>query len=243
MSVFLQDLIHIWDKAGNKLFSLGVEQLWEVIMLQIDDAGSGSFIGGTCIGIYRPQSNDYYFDIIPVELYNKENFKKKYYLDDVVEIISKGIRNFNIPKSETIEICRGYMFEKLKGWLDDNGYTWYCTQISGRAQEIIEKNFELYTERLGLPRQYIKYTKYPFHFHKLLRWVYADYDKRLKHCKVGWKSWQKIEGIKPELSHGIMQIPYLSCLKCGKSIRKGSKIRILKYTSNMENFVYMHENC
>lgn len=212
-------------------------------MLQIDDAGSGSFVGGTCIGIYRPQSNEYYFDIIPVEMYNKENFKKKYYLDEVVKIISKGLQSFGNPRNETVEICRGYMFDKLKKWLDDNDYTWYCTQITGRAQEIVEKNFELYTERLGLPGQYIKFTKYPFHFHKLLRWVYADYEKRIQHCKVGWKSWQKLETIRPELSFGIMQIPNLSCLKCGRSIKKGSKIRILKYTSNKENYVYMHEKC
>lgn len=212
-------------------------------MLQIDDAGSGSFIGGTCIGIYRPDSNEYYFDIIPVALYNKENFKKKYYLDKVVEIISTGIQNFNISKAETLEICRGYMFDRLKLWLNENGYTWYCSQISGRAQEIIEKNFELYTERLGLPGHYIKYTKYPFHFHKLLRWVYADYEKRIELCKVGWKCWQKIEGIKPELYHGIMRFPHLYCLKCGRSISVGSRIRILKFTSNKDNFVYMHQKC
>lgn len=212
-------------------------------MLQIDDSGSGSFIGGTCIGLYRPSTNEYYFDIIPVELYNRENFKKKFYLDEVVKIISKGLHNFGDPKEEAIEICRGYMFEKLKDWLDENGYKWYCTQITGRAQEIIERNFELYTERLGLPANYIKFTKYPFHFHKILRWVYADYEKRIKHCKVGWKCWQKIENNKPVMVHGIMEIPNLACLKCGSKIKKGSRIRILKFESNRENFVYMHEKC
>jgi hypothetical protein len=212
-------------------------------MLQIDDAGSGSFVGGTCIGIYRPETNEYNFDIIPVDLYSKDNFKKKLYLDEVVRIISNNIDSFGVSKNETIEICRGYMFEKLKKWLADKGYTWYCTQITGRLQEIVEKNFELYTESLGLPRQYIKYTKYPFHFHKLLRWVFADYENRIDLCKVGWKSWQNLEGIKPEVTHGIMRQQYLSCLKCGKSLKQGSKIKILKYISNRENYVYMHINC
>jgi hypothetical protein len=212
-------------------------------MLQIDDAGSGSFVGGTCIGIYRPETNEYNFDIIPVDLYSKDNFKKKLYLDEVVRIISNNIDSFGASKNETIEICRGYMFEKLKQWLADKGYTWYCTQITGRLQEIVEKNFELYTERLGLLRQYIKYTKYPFHFHKLLRWVFADYDNRINLCKVGWKSWQNLDGIKPEVSHGIMLQQHLSCLKCGKSLKPGSRIKVLKYISNKENFVYLHTNC
>jgi len=84
------------------------------LMIQIDDAGSGSFIGGTCIGLYRPETNEYYFDIIPVELYNKENFKKKYYLDYVTEIAKKAFKALDVSRNETIEICRGYMFDRLK---------------------------------------------------------------------------------------------------------------------------------
>jgi hypothetical protein len=212
-------------------------------MLQIDDAGSGSFIGGTCIGIYRPETKKYCFDIIPVELYNKENFKKKLYLNEVVEIASTAIKQLSPEKGEAIEICRGYMFDRLKKWLEDNGYTWYCTQITGRIQEIVEKNFELYAQTLGLPWQYIKYTHYPFHFHKLLKWVYADFDNRIKLCKVGWQSWEKYQGIIPEVSYGSINSPTCTCLKCGRHIKKGSPIKILKYTSNRVNYVYMHSKC
>ena len=91
-------------------------------MIQIDDAGSGSFVGGTCIGVYRPETNEYYFDIIPVELYNRENISEKLYLDEVVNIVDKAFSLLNVKKSETIEICRGYMFRKLISWLDYNGY-------------------------------------------------------------------------------------------------------------------------
>jgi len=212
-------------------------------MIQIDDAGSGSFVGGTCIGVYRPETNEYYFDIIPVELYNKENFKKKLYLDEVVKITFTAFKLLDVSKDETIEVCRGYMFDKLKIWLSENNYCWYGTQITGRIQEVVEKNFELYAIKLGLSEPYIKYTKYPFHFHKLLRWVFADYENRIGLCKVGWKSWEKIEGIKPEESEGIMEIPHIYCLKCGKLINKGSRVRVLRYVSNKENFVYLHYDC
>jgi len=87
-------------------------------MVQIDDAGSGSFVGGTCIGMYRLETNEYYFDIIPVELYNKENFRKKAYLDEVVNIVSTGFKLLDVSKNEPISVCRGYMFDKLKnGWM------------------------------------------------------------------------------------------------------------------------------
>lgn len=212
-------------------------------MVQIDDAGSGSFVGGTCIGVYRPENNEYYFDIIPVELYNKKNFKKKLYLDSVVDIVQYAFNAMNVLPGETIEVCRGYMFEKLKIWLDDNGHTWYRTQITGRAQEVIEQNFELYTIKHGLPEQYIKYTKYPFHFHKLLRWVFADYKNRIDLCKVGWNCWQNIQDIKPVKYTTYIQKPNLFCLKCGRNIKCGSKVRVIKYFSNKENYVYIHYRC
>ncbi len=212
-------------------------------MIQIDDAGSGSFVGGTCIGFYRPETNEYYFDIIPVELYNTENFKDKLYLDNVVEIAKKAFNALNVGRYETIEICRGYMFEKLKIWLADQGFCWYVTQITGRIQEVVEKNFELYTINLGLPAEYIKYTRYPFHFHKLLRWVLSDYDNRICLCKVGWKSWQKLKDISPAVSYSKMQHSNYCCLKCGKRIRKGSDIAILEFFSNKSNYIYLHKRC
>ena len=36
-------------------------------MIHIDDAGSGSLIGGTCIGILRTNDNAYYYEIIPIK--------------------------------------------------------------------------------------------------------------------------------------------------------------------------------
>lgn len=212
-------------------------------MVQIDDAGSGSFIGGTCIGFYRKETNEYYFDIIPVELYNKENFKKKLYLDYVVSIAQEAFHNLEVRNNETIEICRGYMFEKLKPWLDANGFKWYSTRITGEAQESVEKSFELYTTKLGLPEAYVAYTRYPFHFHKLLRWVFADYDNRIKLCKVGWKCWSRVEGIVPSVSMDVTRTNAYICLKCGERIHKGSKVNVLKYTSNRETCIYLHDYC
>lgn len=212
-------------------------------MIQIDDAGSGSFVGGTCIGFYRPETNEYFFDIISVELYDEKNFNSKLYLDNVVEMAIKAFDALKVNKHETIEICRGYMFEKLKIWLTIQEFNWYVTQITGRIQEVVEKNFELYTINLGLPEEYIKYTRYPFHFHKLLRWVFSDFDNRILLCKVGWKSWQKLKNITPGISYDKMHHSGYYCLKCGKIIRKNSDVAILDFFSNKRNYVYLHKGC
>jgi hypothetical protein len=181
--------------------------------------------------------------ILSVELYNRENFKKKIYLDEVVRIASHAIKSLEPAKGEMIEVCGAICLNVLKIWLEDNGYRWYSTQITGRIQEIVERSFELYTESLGLPWQYIKYTRYPFHFHKLLRWVYADFDNRIKAMQGGWKSWQKIEAAVPEITYAGMCAASLTCMKCGRHIKPRSEVKVIRFVSNRENYVYLHGNC
>ncbi len=68
------------------------------------------------------------------------------------------------------------------------GYNYISCKIDEPLQSIIEKTFEDYCLTLGLYSDYLRFNKYPFHFHKILKWVYADYDKRKVYCKTGWKS-------------------------------------------------------
>jgi hypothetical protein len=213
-------------------------------MIQIDDAGSGSLIGGTCIGIYNTENNNYFFDIIPLCLYNEDNHNKKEYLDYVVSIVKDALKRFKVSKSTVIQVCRGYMFDKLRLWLTNNNYNWESVQIAGALQDLVEDSFSQYAISLGFPYQYIKYTKYPFHFHKILRWVYADFDNRSKLCKTGWNSWKKYGRL--EITTTINYLPSdtkYHCLKCGRLLNPKFKVRILTYTSNAPNTIYLHLRC
>ena len=100
-------------------------------MICIDDAGSGSLIGGTGIGILNTNNNKYYFDIIPLKYYQTELFQKKAYQDFVIEIVKKGFQEIKARQDDIIEICQGYMFDKLRLWLTEQGYQWNNTKIEG----------------------------------------------------------------------------------------------------------------
>ncbi|MBS4536245.1 hypothetical protein GOQ29_11515 [Clostridium sp. D2Q-14] len=212
-------------------------------MIQIDDAGSGSLIGGTIIGAMRSNTKEYHYKIIPLELYNYENFKQKKYLDYVINITIELLNLLNVSKDEEILICRGYMFDKLRKWFKKNHYNFTNTKISDPLQTKIEKSFEDYTLSLGFPQEFINYTKYPFHFHRILKWVYADYENRKKLCKVGWKSWQKYKDIKLEITYDRMKKNNYLCLKCNSIINKNSKVKIINYTSNRPNKIILHLKC
>jgi hypothetical protein len=110
-------------------------------MIQIDDAGSGSLVGGTIIGILRAEDLDYYYEAIPVNLFTSPSFEEKKYTDYTVKIIIDGINSLNVGKDERIEICQGYMFDKARIYLSQNGYNVISTKIGEPLQTIIENCF------------------------------------------------------------------------------------------------------
>lgn len=212
-------------------------------MIQIDDAGSGSLVGGTIIGILRVEDLDYHYEVIPVNLFTSPYFEEKKYTDYTVKIIIDGIKLLKIEKNEQIEICQGYMFDKARSYLLLNGYNVISTKIGDPLQTIIEHCFLDYVIGLGIPMDYLEYTKYPFHFHKMLKWVFSDLRYREKLCKTGWKSWKKYCNI--SLSHytDFLVSGNYKCLKCGNSIKTPCKIEVKKFFTNKEYFIYLHEGC
>lgn len=212
-------------------------------MIQIDDAGSGSLVGGTCIGILRKETGEFYHEILPIQLFKDANFINKVYVYYTTKIVMNALRRLHMKKNEKILICQGYMFEDTRKYLAQNNYNFSSSKIEDPLQSLIEKTFEDYTVSLGLPREFIAYTKYPFHFHRLLKWVYADYDNRVILCKTGWKSWQKYSDIKVEVYYDrILKSNYV-CLRCGKKISDNSNVKVIKFYSNRYNYVYVHKHC
>ena len=212
-------------------------------MIQIDDAGSGSLVGGTIIGLYWPEKKIFKYEIIPLELYTPDNFKNKSYQTHVIDMVEGMFQQLSIPENEQIEVCQGYVFDALRRHLTSKCQSWTNVKIQGVLQEKVEGAFDRYAVSLGLPRDYILYTRYPFHFHKLLKWVYADFPHRNTLCKTGWKSWQKYQNLPLEVQTGSMKAQNCHCLKCGKKIRANSPVKVLKFFSNKQNIIYLHLNC
>ena len=175
-------------------------------MILIDDAGSGSLIGGTCIGIYRIETDEYKYSVIPVELYKNDNYE-------------------------------------LRKWLRKNGFIWYNAKIGEPLQSLIESSFEKYAISLGLPSNFIRYTRYPFHFHQLLKWVYADYKNRAILCKTGWKSWKKYGYLPYEITYKQLKKSNFYCLFCGEKIKDYSTVKTITYFTKRKQEIYLHEKC
>lgn len=212
-------------------------------MIQIDDAGSGSLIGGTLIGAIRTDDMNYYYDIIPLKYFKSPLFEEKDYIKYSTKIVCDALDYLKPGKDEPIEICRGYIFDHARPYLLNMGYNIIPASIENPLQDIVEGEYFNYIINMGIPEEYLKYTRYPFHFHRLLKWVLADYSHRSAICKTGWQSWKKYSK-----THIISYTDYIysgsyCCLKCGNSINVPSRIKVMEFETNKKYFIYMHESC
>lgn len=211
-------------------------------MIEIDDAGSGSLIGGTGIGIMRRETGEYIFKIIPLSLFQEPYFQEKYYQKYVVKIVHSAFGRLNVFTEEPIRICRGYVFDDLRKWLTEQGYNWESTKIEGPLQEKVEESFNNYVIELGLPRNFVIHARYAYGFHRLLKWVFADFKDRSILCKTGWKSWNKWSKVKITTYTNHAEKPGF-CLRCGRQIKQNERITTIEYTTNRLWSVELHAYC
>ena len=78
-------------------------------MIQIDDAGSGSLVGGTCIGILRKETEEYYYEILPVHLFNEYNFKNKSYIYYTTKVVMNALDKLSVNKGKEFMYVRLYV--------------------------------------------------------------------------------------------------------------------------------------
>ncbi len=159
--------------------------------IQIDDQGWGTPVGGVGIIVLRKETGEIHYDIVPIECFSLDSFKKKTYLAGARDIVERGFIKLKVPKNEEIEICSGCIHDKTAQWLKDEGYKFTVMKIDGLAQQIGEKLFIDYLRGLGVPNppQIVLETvdEYKAQFFYLVDWVRKEPQARKHLCKTGWK--------------------------------------------------------
>ncbi len=159
--------------------------------IQIDDQGWGTPVGGVGIIVLRKETEEIYYDIVPIEHFNLENFKKKTYLGSARNIVEKFFIKLNVSKNEEIEICSGCIHDKTSEWLKNEGYKFNVMKIDGLAQLKGERLFIDYLRSLGIPNPpaIVEETvdEYKAQFFYIVDWVRRKPGERKHLCKTGWK--------------------------------------------------------
>jgi hypothetical protein len=159
------------------------------MVIEIDDSGWGDLIGGTVIILRRIETDESFSGEIPLELFKEKEFKYKIYHRKATQIILKGLDTLEVPKTESIHICTGYVFEHVKNTLRELGYKITEVKITGETQELAERAFIESLVKLGIGTY--RMIASIRSFNGFLKWVKEDLPNREQYVKTGWKNWAK----------------------------------------------------
>lgn len=154
--------------------------------LQIDDAGVGDLLLGVVIGVYRPETARFDFDVVDVSHFQKGRFGHKTYLGEAARIALRLVERFSPEEDEKIEICSGFVlseaFRLLRRKYGDHVAV---AKIGGEAQEKTEAAYLSELRNLGYEPISDRDERRARSFFHMLRWVKQD-RSRLRHAKTGW---------------------------------------------------------
>ncbi len=163
--------------------------------IQIDDQGWGTPVGGVGIIVVRTETGEFHYDIVPIEHFGKEMFRKKTYNAGARDIVEEGFLKLKVRRDEDIEICSGCIHDGTIEWLKNEGYKFTVMKIDGIAQQKGESLFLEYLRGLGIPNPpaIVKETveEYKAQFFYIMDWVREDQEGRKHLCKTGWKYFKK----------------------------------------------------
>ena len=155
--------------------------------IQIDDAGYGDLLFGAVIGAYRPEKDDFVYDVIDVKYFQKPLFKKREYKKEAGQIARKLVQRLKPEENEKIELCQGDILDQAaealnKTYGEDRISR---TKIVGRAQTLIESAYLDEIRNLGYEPIPDRTEKWGKSFWHMYRWLKKN-PKMLRYTKSGW---------------------------------------------------------
>ena len=118
-------------------------------VVQLDDTGWGSPIGGTIIGALGP--GGYFTELIPIEEHVDVKTSPGFY-QKVADISAKLIKQaVGAVDRFVVEICPSHVFSETRGCLKEQGLTFRTAQIRGNLQQRLRSEFLAYLGSQGVP--------------------------------------------------------------------------------------------
>jgi hypothetical protein len=149
---------------------------------------------GAVIGAYRPETDDFVYDVIDVKYFQRPLFEKKLYLDEAGRIALRLAERLKPEEDEVFELCRGDILNvAAEALIEAFGEERIVrVKVEGRAQHLVEETYLSEIRNLGyepLPDRTEKWAKSFWHMYRWLR----DNPRMLKHAKTGMPRLQRFK--------------------------------------------------
>ena|SRR3972149_49776 len=160
-------------------------------MILVDDSLIGCPIGGMVMGVYDTHSYSSLFDIVPVGMFQGWHWDNRSYCKDAAEKVLRMVEKMNVPKTEKILVCQGWVNNDAAQLLHYKGHWVERRKIYGDLQDMIEERAYHYLISIGYPdyKDPEVFSDYTGSFWDMIKWVEAGeyYEK----AKTGWDFWKR----------------------------------------------------
>lgn len=160
-------------------------------VVQIDDSGIGSPVGGAAIGVLDVSTCAFKYKLVGVEYFQDEFHQNGDYQRRVVEIVQELFDEMGVNKNDyKVEICSGHIFDRVRDWFEEECYEWKSVKIEDPLQFSIEDAFSDFLVGIGVPEKIRKIEVGRDQFMYLFNWVRESPDARVKYCKTNGNKWK-----------------------------------------------------
>jgi len=173
----------------------------------IDDAGSGDLLWGMIIGAYKPETDLFTYDLIPVEFFQEPSYHDKVYFKEAALIALQLVSRLNLGEKEKIQICQGNILDEAAKILTEQYGEDRVERIrvEGKTQQLVEQAYIDELRNLGymtLPERTEKWGKSFWH---MFEWV-KENPKRIQWTKSAFPNLQRYKLFRqPDLENDASQ--------------------------------------
>lgn len=160
-------------------------------VIQIDDAGTGDIVGPSVIGFYREETGEFLYREIALEHFCEPLWSQKSPQEETRRLVAEVLAEWQVTPDEIIKLCRGNIFDNVRKWLSEQGYTYEDAVIENPLQEAVEQKWVEILRDLGIDDPKLTTQSGKDRFFVLFRWVARNPEEREKYVKCGFPAWIK----------------------------------------------------
>lgn len=171
-----------------------------ILIVEIDDAGTGDIVGDAIIGFYayddidKKENERFIFKNIPVTYYQDPYWLQKYPENFTADLIRMGLTELNFNReTDEVRLCTGNIFDVIRKKFDDMDVLYKDCTIEGKLQDRVEGAYLEHLSIIGVDIDKYKITieSGKDRFMGLINWISDDFPRRKKFVKSGFPAWNK----------------------------------------------------
>lgn len=151
-------------------------------LIEIDDSGWGSLIGGVSITVCRVETGDHIDSTVDVMHFQNKRYIQKSHQKEATNLISSMLIELKLKPNEEILLCTCPLFNEAYYKLLDYGFNARRGKVSYKTDRYAKEAFRNYLTKNGVEKWMMRHIDYS---------LIQNFPKLQKIAKTGWPNYEK----------------------------------------------------